>query len=224
MFSSFVDAPPAPLRQSNPFATRYVRPGAIDYWFPPDVSAEALVARLKHAQWCGAIRGPHGTGKSTLLASLLPWLKAAGRDVQMLSLHDGQRSLPAAWLPTLRAARGDNGLANVLLVVDGYEQLGRFARWRLQRWRERHGAGLLVTTHGPARLPVLWETSGDPKTLTKIVERLLAQDSSEAPPFAVRPAELRAVLDSHQGNMRESLFALYDLFEAQAERNRSPGV
>lgn len=60
---------------SNPFATRYVAPGALP-WIPPlQQSLPELAIRFQ--QELGrraAIIGPHGSGKSTLLTQLVPLL------------------------------------------------------------------------------------------------------------------------------------------------------
>src|SRR5262245_49587973 len=72
---------------SNPFSTRFIRPGAIPFIFSAGESAESLVDHLRVNNWRGQIIGPHGSGKSTLLAALLPALQAAGRTVACVSLH-----------------------------------------------------------------------------------------------------------------------------------------
>lgn len=61
--------------QVNPFATRYVRPGMVD-WFDTDAPSLAAIARrfTEELEWRAAIVGPHGTGKSTLLEHLIPML------------------------------------------------------------------------------------------------------------------------------------------------------
>ena len=55
----------------NPFSTRHVRPGAIGYRFPAGKSAAVLIARLEKNDWQGQIVGPHGSGKSALVATLI---------------------------------------------------------------------------------------------------------------------------------------------------------
>jgi hypothetical protein len=152
---------------SNPFATRFVRPGAIPFLFPPAIDAERLVARLAELNWRGAIVGPHGSGKSTLLESLRPELSRAGRRVVHFALHDGERSLP----PTPRESRSWN--KNTVVIVDGYEQLSVWNRWRLERRQRRIGCGLLVTSHGPTRLPELYRSAVDCELLERIVERVV---------------------------------------------------
>ena len=78
----------------NPFSTRHVRPGAIEYLFPPGHGIEQLVRRLAQSDWTGQIVGPHGSGKSTLLASLRAALRDAGRRTHLVVLHDGRRRMP----------------------------------------------------------------------------------------------------------------------------------
>ncbi len=72
---------------SNPFATRHTRPEAREYLFPPDANADSLIARLSASAWWGQITGPHGSGKSTLVQTLLPRLQAAGRAVDFYAFH-----------------------------------------------------------------------------------------------------------------------------------------
>src|SRR4051794_21800064 len=80
-----------PSRDLNPFATCWTRAGALPYRFNKGQYVEQLLAQLVVQQWLGAIIGPHGSGKSTLLESLKPTIVAAGRSLQAISLHDGQR-------------------------------------------------------------------------------------------------------------------------------------
>ena len=75
--------------RSNPFSTRFVRPGAVPYLFAPGQSADGLVRRLAGFGWRGQIIGPHGSGKSTLLAALAEPLARAGRRSWTVCLHDG---------------------------------------------------------------------------------------------------------------------------------------
>jgi len=189
-------------RPSNPFATRFTRPGAIPFQFPPGDSPQQLIDRLSQQAWCGQIIGPHGSGKSTLLASLSPALAAAGRQVVLVRLHEGQRRLPPEVNPR-------TWQASTQLIIDGYEQLGWFARFRLRRWQARRGCGLLVTAHAAAGLPTLWHTEPTAERLAALVAQLLNRSQLE-------PAE-RALVDKtferHRGDQREALFALFDVFE-----------
>ena len=96
----------------------------------------------------------------------------------------------------------------VVLVVDGYEQLGRWSRLMLKRFCRRQGVGLLVTAHKSVGLPQLYRTVVTPDLAGQIVGTLLG---GREPPFT--PEEVSHCLSRHGGDLREVLFELYDLFE-----------
>ena len=223
---------------SNPFATRYVRPGALPYLFPAGVSAEALVGRLAQLGWRAQISGPHGSGKSTLLQTLVPHLEAAGRRVVQLAPQPAapapgghgvasaaarpepgrppREFIPRTFLSTM-ARRLDRAWDDhTQVVVDGFEQLG----WLTRRWFRRatvaRGAGLLVTAHRPLGLPELWQTSTSAELARQVVACLLAA----RPGPGLSPEAVADALAAHQGNLREALFALYDVWE---NARRCPG-
>jgi hypothetical protein len=202
-----VPVPILSLPPNNPFASRRVRPGAIPFQFPSGVDAAELVARLARLEWRGAIIGPHGTGKSTLLATLAPELARARRAVRSITLHNGQRRLPQEFVATLQIDRDG------LVVVDGYEQLSCWSRRRLQRRCRAVGAGLLVTAHGSTTLPLLFRTAPDLKLAGRIVDRILA--APEHRTVAIASADVRRAWTKHGGNLREVLFDLYDVCERQ---------
>src|SRR5262249_28626217 len=132
---------------SNPFATRSVRPGAIEYLFSEGESLPRLMERFETSGHCGQIIGPHGSGKSTLLQTLLSAFAADSQNVIEFSLHDGQRRLP------VRLASLQEIDANTIIAVDGYEQLSRWNRFWLKRFCRRRGCGLIVTAHASVGLP-----------------------------------------------------------------------
>lgn len=187
---------------SNPFSTRFVRPGAVPFLFPPGLSAEGLVDRLRGCGWRGQIVGPHGSGKSTLLASLVPAIEAAGRRVCLFELHDGQRRLPSGFPPREAAAQA------AVVAVDGYEQLSHWSRFRLRRTCAGLGLGLLVTTHRAVRLPELLRTRPDLALARQIVDQLLAADRA-----LVSPEKVAERFSARRGDLREMLFDLYDVVE-----------
>lgn len=193
---------------SNPFATRYVRPGALAYRLAAETSLEDLVGRLAAAGWRGQIVGPHGSGKSTLLAALGPRLEAAGRRVVRIELHDGQRRLPQ---DALREAAG----GDTLVIVDGYEQLGWWSRRALAWWVRRQRAGLLVTAHRAVRLPIVHRTQTSVELAQQLVAALVAGDEQ-----AITAADVERCYDEQQGDLREVFFALYDLYERRRRHNR----
>jgi len=189
---------------SNPFATRFTRPGAIEFLFVDSLSADLLVAKLRGANWWGEIVGPHGAGKSTLLATLMPHLIAAGRSVVQAALHSGEKVLPKSldgwrdWPP------------NTQVIVDGYEQLSWWSRSKLiWRVKERQ-AGLLVTSHATTGLPLLVQVAPRIEAAERVVRQLVRDER------LISRDDIQQTFRACDGNIREMLFRLYDLYEARA--------
>jgi hypothetical protein len=191
------------ISEHNPFSTRFVRPGAIEYLFPHDLSAEALIDKLRGHAWQGEIVGPHGAGKSTLLATLVPHLIDAERNVVQVALHAGEKALPApldgwkTWTP------------ETLVIVDGYEQLSWWSRSKLARRVKERGAGLLVTSHAPTGLPTLLQVAPRIEAAEQVVRQLVPDEQ------LINGDDIRQAYDACGGNIRETLFRLYDLYETR---------
>jgi len=192
------------ISRENPFSTRRVRPGAIPFLFDADHSAGRIIDRLRRHGWWGEITGPHGSGKSALLATLCPALEQAGLETCLIELHDGQRRLPADF----RAAAKMHPPA--VLIVDGYEQLGRLSRFRLKRLCRRGKLGLLVTAHGHVGLPEVFRTT----VTIELVRRIVADLQADCR-LLVTAEDVDARFWQHAGDVRELLFDLYDLYEAR---------
>jgi hypothetical protein len=193
---------------TNPFSATRLRPGTIDFIFEHGKSLGQLVDLLEANQWRGEITGLHGTGKSTLLAAMMPAIEARGRIVKCVTLSAGQRFLPRDFLPSLRVTAG-LGVA----AVDGFEQLTAWGRLRLKRSCKSNAVGLMVASHRPARLPIIYQTTIDVPRAWKVVERF-----QEGFPPLVRLSDLVERLAQRHGNLREALFDLYDIYE---ERRRA---
>jgi hypothetical protein len=238
----FVDSPPPPSRRDNPFATCWTKPGALPFRFPDCQSAEQLVAKLAGHNWWGQITGTHGSGKTSLLAALIPALTAAGRRVHELRFHDSTGRLVC----DAKEMKG----AQSLVVIDGFEQLGCFARMRLKRQCRRAGAGLLVTSHVSAGLPTLVHLSPERRLIEQLVADLCAQvpgcsfkTVGDCPNFSessrkngtvplsangfetasseITGDDVAASYASHGSNVREIFFDLYDRHERTRRKNRT---
>jgi hypothetical protein len=194
------DRPPG-----NPFATRFTRPGAIPpldrQGRPLDLAALATRLRSLHA---AAIVGPHGHGKTTLLVALADRLADDGLPVVVLRAR--------TWRDGFAVMRAiATAPAGALVCIDGWETLGP-CRGLLRHAARRLGRGLLVTTHGSAGLPVLWECATSATLLHAIVARL-PDHGGRADAEAVATAFAR-----HGGNLRDALSDLYDRHERAAAR------
>jgi thymidylate kinase len=188
---------------SNPFSTRFIRPGAIPFIFSDGASLESLVERLEQQAWWGQITGPHGSGKSTLLAALTPRLEAAGRSIAASALHQGQHRLQPLDRSSLRP--------NSLLIIDGYEQLSWWQRRRMKSLCRRTGAGLLVTAHRDAGLPTLYRTEPTEYLAKRIVARLIPNTAA-----AISDEDIAAAFAATRGDLRETLFRLYDVYQSRS--------
>jgi hypothetical protein len=193
-----------PAATENPFATRFLKPGALPFIFAGDLNTAVLVDRLRRSGWWGQIVGPHGCGKSALLASLVPAIEEAGRKTLLVALHNSRRRLPGDLRTALRID------APTVIVVDGFEQLSRFNRFRLKRFCRRGGQGLLVTAHAAVGLPDVFRATPDLTTVQRVVERLQRGHAAH-----VTAEDVAERLPQHAGNVRETLFDLYDLYEAR---------
>lgn len=192
---------PAALPCGNPFATRRIRPGAIDYLFREGSSAKALVEMLETHGWWGQIVGAHGTGKSTLLRTLRASLVDAGRTPVCFWLRQGDRRLS-------RCGESRPWNCKTLIIVDGFEQLSLLSRLWLKLACWRSGSGLLVTAHRSVGLPTIAQTEVSVESAVSVVRRLLPDGDT-----TIDSAEIERLLEANSGNLRETLFGLYDLFQ-----------
>lgn len=192
------------MRSSNPFATRFTRPGAATFLFPEGQSASALAARLQDIGWLGQIIGPHGSGKSTLLGALAPELEARGRTLIRFTLTQGQTNLdldPA----TLSGS--------TQLILDGFEQLSWLNRRKIKSLARSHRSGLLVTAHSDVGLPTLFETRPTLELAQAVVGRLLPEGDA-----TISPADVEQAFERAGGNLREMLFGLFDVYQARSRQ------
>jgi hypothetical protein len=242
--------------QENPFASRFVRPGAVRFSFLAcDQSCRSgtrqssglalhadfdqLIDRLASCGWRGAIVGPHGSGKSTLLAGLSIELARRGVPVRLLAGSAGNKTRLVE-----RTRSGDT--QRTIYFVDGFDMLPRWRRWRLHWQCRRNGCGLVVTGHSQVGrasnpsgirpffmqsrmdgrvgnpsyrgLPVLLYTQTTPDLAERIARELAGEPFASAARGYIRDSFAR-----HDGNLREVLFDLYDLYERQVRRVRIEG-
>jgi len=178
-----------------------------------------LLDRLAELGGRAAIRGHHGSGKTTLLEYMSQSLEARGTVVERVRLRawrDGAVAaaydLAAAFSVILRCSAGKT------VCIDGWEQMGPAAAAAAALARVR-GCGLVVTTHRATRLPILVACNTSPALLAGIVRRLPGHAWWGS--VVIRDADIEAAFLKNCGDIRESLYALYDQFE---ERRRPAAV
>ncbi|MEX2175493.1 MAG: hypothetical protein WD872_14110 [Pirellulaceae bacterium] len=204
------------MAPSNPFATRFIRPGAIEYLAADGRSLDEILDALRQSEWWGEIIGPHGSGKSTLLASLVSVCQRAGKRIVWRTIRgpgsgppgpqaEQREEVAATFAAATQGAEQWNG--DTLLVLDGYEQLGWWTRRRLQSLCRKRGAGLLVTAHRPLGLPTIVWLEPTEELAQRVVSKLLPAGDETID----RDDVLRAFAASGR-NLRETLFALYDVY------------
>ncbi len=164
----------------------------------------AIMDRLRRLSWRGAVVGPHGSGKTTMLQGLAARLGQSddwpAPHLLQLGAERGRGLTPDALQSLLAAAgRGE------FLMIDGAEQIGPLNWCRIRRASESV-VGMVITSHRSGRLPTLLTTSTSPVTLERCLQRLLP---GEALPFT--PGQVRELWRRHRGNVREALWEAYSL-------------
>mgnify|MGYP002623929485 CR=1 FL=1 len=198
-----VRQPRVKSQASNPFCADRLRPGAIDYIFVDGTNITDLLHKLRESNWRGEIVGPHGTGKSTLIQTLLPKLANEEFNVRLGTFRGGAFH----WASEGAATNGSTHLREIV-VIDGFEQLSPLARWKwkwLTRWRRQ---GLLVTSHRSVGLPRLLTSNVNCDLARQVVQQIAGEEMA-----GLTADDVDAALDQADGNLRDAMFRLYDVFE-----------
>ena len=164
---------------------------------------DELLERLAAMNYRGAIVGPEGRGKTTLLEDLGVRLNERGMGTRHVRLTRERPRPDAAGFRQLLTTLS----ARDVVLLDGAEQMSRPAWWAFL-WRVRRARGLVITSHRPGLLPTLVECRTSADLLADIVRQLLpASDGGGLPPA-------QPLYDRHGGNVRDALRELYDRYAA----------
>lgn len=199
----------------NPFATRYMRTGALP---PLDVAGHprdiaALGATLAGLGGSAVIVGSHGSGKTTLLGALAEWLELEGRVVERVRIRE-YRDLARLVGAVVRCAGGG------VVCVDSGERIGRLAGAGVRAAARLLGSRILMTAHRPGSLPtlVMCDTSSD--LLAALVARLPCRSAEGV----IDRCDIDETFQRAAGDVREALFLLYDRFEERVGKHRANGI
>ena len=190
---------------NNPFASRHME--SLSYLFT-DLSLTAVMERLASQNFRGAITGPRGSGKTTLLETIGRRLEQTGFKCRYLYLKRENKSRGITRCPY---PAGEN-CSRMAFLIDGAEQLSRFGRYRLYLKIKPAGA-VVITTHGRSALPGLIRTRTSPALLYDLVFQLTGKTDM------LSEQAIFALYHRHQGDIRQALRELYDVWAAGRGRS-----
>ena len=196
----------------NPFATRFTKPGRIPYLFAHDTCLAKVVENLKSLGFRGQVIGPHGSGKSTFLHSIIHEMRKLSVDVRFVRIEP--KSKEARWknvsssqTPSDISFNGYRGAKMRVLIIDGFEQLALLQRRLAIGWTRKNKVGLVVTAHRNVGLKTVLKTRNDLSTLERVVEWLQKHNNNRMPSELIKTS-----FEAADQNIRETLFLLYDRF------------
>ena len=158
------------------------------------------MTRLAAQNYCSAIVGPQGSGKTLLLEQMVPKLEALGFEPKLFRISTETGMREKEHLPdTLRRV-----VAPGFILLDGAEQLST-RQWLPVRGAASKAAGFLITVHRVSRLPALIECETRPPLLEQLVHELTGS--------WLPAGEAQLLLARHHGNIRSVLRELYDRWD-----------
>jgi hypothetical protein len=184
--------------RDNPFAVERIQ--TIRYR-PLHTTFDQMLSRLRELNYRAAIIGPEGSGKTTLLEDLPQLLERKGLRTRLVFVNDTSGFDSPACRRLLSELTQDT-----ILLLDGADLIRRWDWSLLKRHTITHAYGLVITSHRRGLLPTLIECSTTPTLLTDIINDLLPQGRPIAMDFLDR------LYARHQGNLRDCLRELYDLY------------
>ncbi len=190
----------------NPFSTRYTQPGRIvplDHFGNP-LNLQGILVSLAELGGTAAIQGQHGSGKTTLLEHLACELKHSGACVVRVRLRSRLDALEAL----LAIARSPPG---GIVCIDSWEQMGLLSSCLARGLAWVCRCHVLVTSHRATGLPLLIDCQTSHPLLVAIVRQLPSHELWYGQ--CIVPADVEEAFKQCAGNVRESLYHLYDRFE-----------
>jgi len=166
----------------------------------PGFCWEDLDDRLTAAGGRGAIVGPEGHGKTTLLLQWRDRFEEAGWRSVFVRADRGQRRFTEPQRRRLISAE--------VVLADSAEQLG-WLGWRDFVALTRSARRVVITTHHPGRFTPVHVCRTSPDILHDLVSELHGPEN-----------DCRALWQRHHGNLRDALRELYD---AAAAGSRAGG-
>jgi len=183
--------------RDNPFCAEQI--DRITY-IPIGAGFEELIAKIEQMNYRGAITGPRGTGKTTLLGDLKSRFREKGFAVKTIFVNDTTPFTKDRHKEFVAELKGGE-----IVFLDGAEQLGTIGWRRFKREVLKSAAGLVITSHKPGLLETVIECSTTQGLFLEIVSQLTGGD------FPLDKKRLIEIYDQHKGNIRNCLRQLYDI-------------
>lgn len=177
--------------RNNPFATSRLE--ALEYRFDSD-SWDSFLERLEAMNFQGALVGPEGVGKTTLLLELEKQLVNQGRKPLLIRLSGGKRNMPR-WFWQYKS-----GLQHIILV-DSAENLPWWQFQLLKMKCKIHSFGLVITAHKEGLLPTLIRCRTSFDQFADLCETLAGQK--------LEKQVLSSIYSKTGGNIRLAFLELY---------------
>jgi hypothetical protein len=197
----------------NPF-----RMSRIERIPPQLVNRDALWQQFSQQHGRGALIGPHGSGKTTLMEHLQRDAQQRGWLVRSCFINDTTcvtwsvlsnlliplaQQKSAQQIPTQR----------ILICIDGAERISPWLWWRFMR-RLPADHALLITSHRAGRLPTLHQHTTSAALLRWCVEYVM-------PNSTLTSEQAHGLFAQYHGNIRDCLRHLYDSWDSSTHR---PGL
>lgn len=192
----------------NPFSSRFIRPGARRYFFPPKESITSVLERLFEKRVVQIV-GPHGSGKSTLVEMICQSIDSEFAKFVIPSSCDKNHAFKEVHNKIAASSRDQ------LLIVDGIEQLKTSHRRRIIAKCRKQRLFLLVTTHESVGIDTLIQTATSLNVFRQIVDDMLngRLDSVSGDADLIEISDIERAFKNSFPDLREALFELYDVFE-----------
>ncbi len=203
------------------------------------LALQFLADQFEESGFFAQINGPHGAGKSTLMADLERTLKIRGYRVFSFALHDDQRYLPPEFFQKMancfhsndcrqdqdqikNASENPNSAdlsspkapdwisgQKNIIFLDGYEQLSFCGRWIFSHLCRKSNSGSLISAHRPIMGRPILFQLKPSLEQLRQIVGFLTEDQD----ILFDTPECSELFDLYKGNIRDVLFALYDEFE-----------
>ena len=194
------------MNSLNPFATRFTRPGSLDF-IEDDLRVDELSQRLLEIRDPCQIVGPHGSGKTSLTIAIAKRLfKNSIRSRWITFRRERYFSSPSSkhedYLPEQKPVESTD---REILFIDGIEGLGLLQRFFALRKLKSRRTQLVLTAHQKlSGYPVLATVHPKLETFRKLARKLHPTTDS------TWQTKVDAAFADAEGDFREAFFLLYD--------------